>query len=182
MVSSASDRQAAPGTLERVRALLNTWLIPNDTRVPTDRFDEHANDRRVRGRDRTDLRRLRDDLRAAVEGHGRGEAALNSWLRRLAIVPAVRDGDLRFEPPRGAVGETLGFVLEAIADGRWHRLKACPDCRWVFYDQTRNASKRWCLMTAGGSDGRSCGSIDKVRRFRERRRVDGVATGGRSAR
>jgi predicted RNA-binding Zn ribbon-like protein len=37
----------------------------------------------------------------------------------------------------------------------------------VFYDHTRNASKRWCLMNAGGPNGRACGTIAKVRRYRQ---------------
>lgn len=171
MVSVASHRQDAPGRLEEVRDLLNTWLIPNDTRIPMDALDLYARQRGLPARDWPDLRRLRDDLRAAAEREARGEVALNAWVGQLRITPAIRDGELAFGPARGAVAEFLGIVLEAVAKGQWNRLKACPDCRWVFYDHTRNASKRWCLMTAGGPDGRSCGSIDKVRRFRERRRL-----------
>lgn len=40
-----SAGQVAPGALEQVRALLNSWLIPNDTRVATDRFDDLARSR-----------------------------------------------------------------------------------------------------------------------------------------
>jgi hypothetical protein len=171
MVSEATHGQEAPGELERVRELLNTWAIPNDTRVPVDRFDAYARAGRVRTTDWMDLRRFRDDLRSAVERNDRGETRLNSWIGQLGVVPVIRDGELDFGPTPGAVGEVLGIVLNAVAGGKWHRLKACPDCRWVFYDSTRNASKRWCLMTAGGPEGRSCGSIAKVRRFRERHRA-----------
>jgi hypothetical protein len=59
----------------------------------------------------------------------------------------------------------------AVADGQWQRLKACPDCRWVFYDHTRNASKRWCLMHAGGPDGRACGTIAKLRQYRQKQKA-----------
>ncbi len=69
----------------------------------------------------------------------------------------------------GRAGDYLAIVLAAIADRTWPRLKACPDCRWVFFDHTRNGSKRWCLMNAGPT-GRACGTIDKVRRFRQRQR------------
>jgi predicted RNA-binding Zn ribbon-like protein len=48
----------------------------------------------------------------------------------------------------------------------------CPDCRLVFYDATRNQSKRWCQMSAA-EGGRACGSIAKVRRWRARR-SDGI--------
>jgi predicted RNA-binding Zn ribbon-like protein len=81
------------------------------------------------------------------------------------------DDTIAFTHPGGLGADLVSAALEAIAAGRWRRLKACPDCRWVFYDHSRNASKRWCLMTAGGPDGRSCGSIAKVRAHRRRTRT-----------
>ena len=50
------------------------------------------------------------------------------------------------------------------------RLKACPDCRWVFYDHSRNGSKRWCGMYAGEEGGRACGTIAKVKNYRAKRK------------
>jgi predicted RNA-binding Zn ribbon-like protein len=154
-----TDDQAAPADLERIRALLNTWLIPNDTRVATDRFRGNAV-----------VRELRDDLRRVVEGTAPTDATLNTWVRRLDVTPQVADGVVRFRG-NGSAGQLLAIVVAALADGAWARLRACPDCHWVFYDHTRNGSKRWCLMSAGGPDGRSCGSIAKVRAHRERERT-----------
>jgi predicted RNA-binding Zn ribbon-like protein len=66
----------------------------------------------------------------------------------------------------------LGGVLRPIAlsaadllltlDRR--RLKQCPGdhCGWLFLDETRSRTRRWCEM-------RVCGSRAKVRRFRRRR-------------
>ena len=150
MVSS----QVAPGELESIRTLLNTWSIPNDSRTPTDAFTGPA-----------DLRALRDDIRRAVED--RSYDGLNRWISRLHVRPLIGDGELAWQG-RGTLSPVLATVLAAVADGTWQRLKACPDCRWIFYDNTRNASKRWCLMTAGSPTGRSCGSIAKVRAFRQR--------------
>lgn len=44
------------------------------------------------------------------------------------------------------------------------RIKRCPghDCRWVFFDASKNLSRRWCAME-------DCGARDKVRRFRRRK-------------
>ena len=151
-----SDDQAAPGDLERIRALLNTWLIPNDTRVATDRFRGNAV-----------VRELRDDLRRVVEGTASADHILNTWVRRLDVRPNITNGAVLFRG-NGSAGRRLAIAVTAMTDGAWSRLKACPDCRWVFYDHTRNGSKRWCLMTAGGPSGRSCGSIAKVRAHRER--------------
>jgi predicted RNA-binding Zn ribbon-like protein len=64
----------------------------------------------------------------------------------------------------GALGVLLAIVQSAQADGTWSRLKACSqdDCRWVFYDRSRNRSSRWCEMAV-------CGNRNKAREFRRRR-------------
>jgi hypothetical protein len=65
----------------------------------------------------------------------------------------------------GALGRLLALVTAAIEDGTWRRLKVCPadDCRWAFYDESRNRSATWCDMKV-------CGNRAKVRGFRERTR------------
>ena len=49
------------------------------------------------------------------------------------------------------------------------RLRRCPleagGCGWLFLDQSRNGSRRWCRMA-------DCGSLVKARRLTERRRAD----------
>jgi predicted RNA-binding Zn ribbon-like protein len=66
---------------------------------------------------------------------------------------------------------TLGSQLLAIAfqsqiEGTWERLKLCenPECRWAFYDSSRNKSGSWCRMGL-------CGNRLKNRAYRERHRV-----------
>jgi hypothetical protein len=162
MVSAERDPQAAPGRLEQVRTLLNTWRIPNDSRAPVDDL--------VRKSDRGKLRSLRDELRSVVEGTTDTDRSLTAWIDRLGVTVVIEDGRLRFRHRAGRPGDVLTIVLDAVADGTWPRLKACPDCRWVFYDNTRNGSKRWCLMAAAGPGSRGCGNIAKVRRHRERAR------------
>jgi hypothetical protein len=95
-----------------------------------------------------------------------------------AAVRARRPPNTR---PSAAAGTTLaGAVLQAVvaalSDGSWSRLRQCPDCRLVFWDRTRNASKVWCGMYAG-SDGRACGSIAKVRRY-SKAFTDGLEAAG----
>ena len=69
-----------------------------------------------------------------------------------------------------STGDALAIVTRALTDGTWSRLRACPDCQWVFYDTSRNNRRTWCSMTA--SDGaRGCGSIAKTRTYRQRRRT-----------
>jgi hypothetical protein len=169
--ASAAHGQIAPGDLEPVRSLLNSWLIPNDSRQPTDNFDDFAREQGWRPREAAVVRDLRDDVRSVVES---GDAcALNGWIERTGIRPVVEDESLSYRHAAGPAGDILATVLSAISAGTWKRLKACPDCRWVFYDNTRNGGKRWCLMYAGGPDGRACGTIAKVRRYRDRQAAAG---------
>jgi predicted RNA-binding Zn ribbon-like protein len=103
--------------------------------------------------------------------------ALEGWLRRHPLRAEISADPeapaLVLRPVDGsAVGHLLALVAEAVRAGQWARLKACPDCAWVFYDRSRNGGRRWCAMSAGGPDGRGCGSIAKVRAYRERKRDD----------
>lgn len=162
--------QEAPGELERIRELLNSWRIPNDVRVPTDDFERYvgAHHRRRATADLRRLRALRDQLRAVVEGKA-PPSSLDEWITRLKVRPRlVDDGPKVIFEGSDDAGALLAIVLAAVQDGSWSRLKACPDCRWVFFDSTRNGTKRWCLMNAGSPTGRACGTNAKVRRFRER--------------
>ena len=183
--SQAGD-QAAPGELEAVRELFNSWLIPNDTRQPTDHFDDLVRQHGWGDRDARLVRELRDDLRGLAERGGpvsRQELAaaddcVNHWIARLGLAVTLAGGKVAYTHPGSPAGEYLAAVVGAVAAGTWGRLKACPDCRWFFYDHSRNGSKRWCLMYAGGPDGRACGTIAKVRRYRSRQAA-ASATGGR---
>jgi predicted RNA-binding Zn ribbon-like protein len=51
-----------------------------------------------------------------------------------------------------------------MVDGSWSRLKTCEndECRWAFYDQSKNRSAKWCSM-------QSCGNRMKARAYRARR-------------
>jgi predicted RNA-binding Zn ribbon-like protein len=68
-------------------------------------------------------------------------------------------------------------AADLLTSDRLHRVGVCAadDCRWLFIDESRNHSRRWCDMS-------DCGTKDKVRRFRERqrrgRRAGSVSRGG----
>jgi predicted RNA-binding Zn ribbon-like protein len=61
--------------------------------------------------------------------------------------------------------DLLLVIRSAQEDGSWSRLKMCanPDCRWVFYDRSRNQQGNWCDMAV-------CGNRLKNRQLRARRR------------
>lgn len=59
--------------------------------------------------------------------------------------------------------ELTASFIQVLVDGERGRIKICEntDCKWVFYDDTKNKSKRYC------SD-KTCGNLMKVRRHRAR--------------
>jgi predicted RNA-binding Zn ribbon-like protein len=62
-------------------------------------------------------------------------------------------------PVAVAVAALLCAVDRTRADGVWERLKVCArdECRWAYYDASRNRSGRWCSMT-------DCGNRVKMKR------------------
>ncbi|GAB3053395.1 CGNR zinc finger domain-containing protein [Intrasporangium mesophilum] len=62
--------------------------------------------------------------------------------------------------------------LAVLLTGDLTRLRSCPvpegGCGWLFLDQSRNGSRRWCRMA-------DCGNSVKARRLTERRRAARVA-------
>ena len=59
---------------------------------------------------------------------------------------------------------TVASYAELLAGGGAGRVKVCgnPDCTFMFYDESRNRSRRWCETAA-------CGNLVKVRAHRARR-------------
>jgi predicted RNA-binding Zn ribbon-like protein len=179
--------QGAPGRLEVVRRFVNTqdvedgieeletpaavraWLreqgLPD---VP--RLDASRMERLIGLRDT--LRRL---LLANNGGTDNGDAQDKPALERLRAEAARVPLQVRFDSeyqsalvPGGAgidavIGELIGIVHEAMADGTWRRLKACRSetCEWAFYDRSRNRSGTWCSMAV-------CGNREKARSYRRR--------------
>jgi predicted RNA-binding Zn ribbon-like protein len=52
----------------------------------------------------------------------------------------------------------------SLVEHEYTHIKQCenPDCRWFYYDESWNQSRRWCED--------SCANLIRVRRFRARRR------------
>ena len=124
------------------------------------------------------LRRLRDVLRDVVETIAAGGPLPPALVERLdRFLEGDRiwyrlSGDSNgvslhvLADPNDAPAIASAVALSAaefLARGDLTRLKQCDNdgCRWVFYDTTKNDSRRWC-------DSRQCGNVDKVRRYRAR--------------
>ncbi len=102
-------------------------------------------------------RELRGDLRALAIGEDHAQG------RQVDIqVALTADGHVELSAPTAA-----GFLAAAAAkvaiESRIDRIKICPadDCRWAFYDTSRNRSRQWCSMQV-------CGNRAKARAHRQR--------------
>jgi hypothetical protein len=113
------------------------------------------------------VRTVRDGLRDAVVD-GRAPVADGAAGRTGGLVRV----ELHHGVPTLVASDAVGSVLAASARlavlGEWDRVKICPaeDCRWAFFDHSRNRSRTWCSM-------RVCGNRTKARNWRERARAGG---------
>ena len=179
-------RKPAPGDLEVLQGFVNTVDFMEETE---DLSDPEALERwlvhyklmdsggPLTSADLDQALRVREALRNVLIAGNGGEldpaavATLNTAAKTAELLvrfdPA--DGGARLEPVRsgvdGAIGRLLAIVERAQCDGTWERLKGCPDldCRWAFYDWSKNRSATWCSME-------SCGNRAKARAYRERHR------------
>ena len=99
-------------------------------------------------------------------------AALNSYLDavpfRHHLVKAGEHYRLEQVPlsndRRWVLGEVATSFAALLVDHDPSRIKLCenPDCRWVYYDESWNQSRRWC--------DEPCANLVRVRRFRARQK------------
>lgn len=171
---------SAPGALEEVRAFINTVEIAQvaDPLGGDDSLGEWCDRTGLcRGASKADLaelRRFREALRSVLEANVREGESAGRWSAlqpfagragfRMSITP---EGALKLEPSGSdsdaAVSAVLAIAYDAVARGTWSRLKACRkhDCRWAFYDRSKNGSGAWCSMAV-------CGNRVKAQRRRTR--------------
>jgi predicted RNA-binding Zn ribbon-like protein len=160
----------APGALEAVRSLLNTRWSPRRGEPDEDTLERFAEDPGAwltPTGDVAELRALRGDVRVALTG----AEVLERWLERYPVsVRFGQAGTVTYRPAgEEPVPALLAVIAEAVVAGTWRRLKACPECAWVFYDHSRNATRTWCGMAVAGPNGRSCGAAAKMRAYRARK-------------
>jgi predicted RNA-binding Zn ribbon-like protein len=116
------------------------------------------------------LRRLAEKLNSGKTLGARDLGALNSYLNVAVRVQVFqRQNGVRSElVPRRAgwpwiLSRIAASFAEMLALDRADRLKYCPNegCKWIFYDQTKGNTRRWC-------NDKTCGNRDRVRRSRQR--------------
>ena len=123
------------------------------------------------------LRVLRTALRGAVEELTKVSTLSDDTLTRInafvqprserPLLKRAADGKLELSVQATHVVAPVEVIARAfqsliVGDGAL-RVKVCanPHCRWAFFDESRNRSRRWC-------DSSECGNVMKARAFRAR--------------
>jgi len=175
--------KAAPEPLRLVQSFVNTIDLENEREWLSDpaaltawarERDLVPNGTRFTRRDLQQARELREAFRALLAANRdrkRDTAALAlltdaARAAQLSVLFA-RDAPT-LEPAAmgidGLCGKLVAVVAIAMLDGSWERLKACRNCRWAFFDESKNRSARWCSMSL-------CGNRLKTRAYRRRHRA-----------
>jgi len=144
---AARDERGARRALRRahrLRELLYATFRPiaDGAEPPADLLDE------LRDADRAALAKARL-VAAGPAGAGHGQAMSWTWPPPHELTDPLRP--------------IIHAAVELLTSGPLEHLKICGNCRWLFLDQSRNHSRRWCSMD-------ECGTQMKQHRFVERRR------------
>jgi predicted RNA-binding Zn ribbon-like protein len=124
-----------------------------------------------------EIREATDRLfRNAVVAGGIATDDMPPFLRACASVLSggtdrIGAAGTPFGDPATPIAFEVALAVSALSLlGELSRLRICPNCRWLFLDRSRNASRVWCDMAV-------CGNRRKARRHYRRR----IAAGGKAA-
>jgi len=175
--------EPAPADLELLRSFVNTvdlesgaddvgtpeqlcaWLVERELLDEGATIDEEGHRRALE---------FREAVRALALANGEGDedaeatATFNRLSARAALAVSIgpeHQAQLRAvdEGLEGAMGHLVAILYTSMVDGTFSRLKGCASdtCRWLFYDHSKNRSKKWCDM-------RACGNVINARAYRRR--------------
>jgi predicted RNA-binding Zn ribbon-like protein len=122
-----------------------------------------------------EIRLLLHQLISAIAGNDQGKIA-----QCLAIIhPFLADALIRInleftgnnfiisyqqEPVQliSPIWPVLKSLYDLLTEVDLIRIKECPACGWVFYDETKNGKRRWCNPL-------NCGTKDKMDRYNKKK-------------
>jgi predicted RNA-binding Zn ribbon-like protein len=118
----------------------------------------------------------RDDMYEIFLALADGSAPPEAALRRLQLtyLEALAHGQLtgdtegfawRWDPGSDLLAPLWPIVaaaVELLTHGPADRIKSCHACRFMFIDQSKNSSRRWCSMD-------DCGKAAKIARYLQHR-------------
>lgn len=172
----------APGQLGLVQDFVNSVHLPDGPDHLGTAPDaagwlrEHgARVARLSEAERSGLVEAREALRSLLQGNAghpidpSAISMLTAAFNGAALGAVISANGVQLASTAGGVPGFLGRIsaamVEATVAGTWRRLKVCrdDDCRWAFYDHSKNGSGVWCSMD-------SCGCRAKARAYRARTR------------
>lgn len=116
---------------------------------------------------------IADDGAPAPADLARLNAALSEAMTHLQITQTDAGFVWDWDDTEGALDQILWPVVYSAADlllsEELDRVGQCADdrgCGWLFFDTSRNRSRRWCSME-------TCGNRAKARRFYKQQQTDG---------
>jgi predicted RNA-binding Zn ribbon-like protein len=118
----------------------------------------------------------RDDMHEIFSALADGSVPPDPALRRLHVsyVEAIAAAELavgpagwawRWDPGSGLLAPlwpVVAAAVELLTSGPAGLVKPCHGCRFLFIDQSKNGSRRWCSME-------DCGKSAKIARYLQRR-------------
>lgn len=178
------EDKPAPEPLLAVQAFVNTLDVETDTDLLASPAEFKSwlvssglatRGIAVSGGDLRRSRELRDTMRALAAANAEGKVDRGA-SRRLQehvgarSVPLTVDSkgrlDLDLTPARSVeefLSLMIGIAFRSQVEDEWRRLKLCrnDECRWAFFDSSRNRGGSWCRMEV-------CGNRIKNRHYRQR--------------
>ncbi|HTX90533.1 MAG TPA: CGNR zinc finger domain-containing protein [Anaerolineales bacterium] len=105
-------------------------------------------------------------------------AEFNDLFREVSSWTEIASGQEGFtlsccsdDPLKKILCEVVRSTADLLVANQSERVKQCEECSWLFYDSTRNLSRRWCDM-------KTCGNKAKARRHYERVRQNRLGAAG----
>lgn len=104
-----------------------------------------------------------------------GVSSFNAWLAGVLPYRQLTDageGSLIWawnwpgiNTPMRLLWPVVWSAAEVLTGDQAGRIKECPACGWLFYDQSKNGSRTWCSMQA-------CGSASKAKRYYQKKKSE----------
>lgn len=92
---------------------------------------------------------------------------LSESLSNLRFVTESKDLQLAWRSDEPYLKEPLWRIMKSAYDilneEPFDRIKECELCGWIFLDESKNKSRRWCSM-------QTCGSIHKSKKYYHRKK------------
>lgn len=99
------------------------------------------------------------------------DALMNAWseaIRHARLRRSKEGVGVAFDAERSGAAllrhRLLQQTVDLVTSDLRMRVGACPDCRWVFLDTSKNRSRRWCSM-------QMCGALAKARAYYRRQKA-----------